>query len=533
MDKKTLLLYVLFGLLVVGVLFKYSPACVEVPGRDSGLFLYAGDRVLNGGVPYLGFWDHKPPLIYFIDAFGLLVGGGSIWGVWLLEFVAVYSAALVGFVLMRPAFGVLPAFLATVTWVLSISLVLTGGNFTEEFALPLLFAALYLFWRSVEQGSCGWRGFLIGALSAVCLLLKPNMVSIPLSIVIVLLVTGVLSRRWRRTAVDLSLVLAGGAVVILVGVVYLAANNALGAFVDQVIGYNLVYPAASLRSKAESVLAGLYLLSGSGISVIAAAAWVAGIVLVWRRSRKVEGMKPLLYVALIGLPIELLLCAIPGRRFGHYYVAWLPLLALLVAFFTYGVMATWSDHRRVFEIGKVVVTRVGICLFALLIAMSMLPLLSASHQTASCIAGRGEEGELATWSQSAEYITEHTVESDYVLVWGAETVVNFLAHRQAPTRYVYQWPLYHPRYANEDITNEFLGDIMLNKPALIVDTSPTSTPVPPLDSIARQEWAYDHPYLPEMDEVFEYIASNYRFVGAVGPGQWLVYRYTGEDAADR
>ncbi len=96
-DKWTVLLYVAMGLLVAVVLVQYAPACAKVPGRDAGVFLYIGDRILNGGIPYLDVWDHKPPVIYFINAFGLLVGGGSVWGVWLLEFVALYSAALVWF----------------------------------------------------------------------------------------------------------------------------------------------------------------------------------------------------------------------------------------------------------------------------------------------------------------------------------------------------------------------------------------------------------------------------------------------------
>ena len=531
-DKKTVLLYVAMGLFVAVVLIQYAPVCAEVPGRDAGVFLYIGDQILNGGVPYLDVWDHKPPVIYFINAFGLLVGGGSVWGVWLLEFVAVYSAALVGFVLMRRAFGVLPASVATVVWVLSIVILQSYGNHTEEFALPLIFAVLYLFWEAEKRGSYRWRGLLIGALAAVSFLLKPNIISVPLSIGILMLIAFG-SRHRRSAAVNLSTVVVGAAFVLAAAVAYLAANSALGAFVEQVVGYNLVYPTTTLYSKLDSLFVGLSTLSWSGMSVIGLAAWVAGVLLVWRRREDVEAVKPLLHVCLIALPLEFLITAIPGRPYTHYFFTSLPILAVLVAFFGRYLTAAVVPAAKAFQVGRVRVTLAGLWLLALLAAMSLIPAAGIGYLTARCVSEAcGGEGYYDTWSEAAEYVAKHTAESDYVLVWGAETAVNFLAHRQAPTRYVYQWPLYHPRYANEAMASEFLGDIRSSKPALIVDTSPTSQPVPPLDSVAREGWAYAHPSLPEMDEVFEYIASNYSLVATVGPDQWLVYRYTGEEAAD-
>src|SRR5215470_11276925 len=70
-----------------------SPWLRPVLGRDSGVFLYAGSRILAGQVPYRDVWDHKGPLIYYIDALGLLIGHGSRWGVWLLEVGALGAGA--------------------------------------------------------------------------------------------------------------------------------------------------------------------------------------------------------------------------------------------------------------------------------------------------------------------------------------------------------------------------------------------------------------------------------------------------------
>ena len=66
----------------------------RLPGRDNGVFLYGGQQILLGKIPYLDFWDHKGPLIHYINALGLYLGNGYRWGVWGIEFIFL---ALTGF----------------------------------------------------------------------------------------------------------------------------------------------------------------------------------------------------------------------------------------------------------------------------------------------------------------------------------------------------------------------------------------------------------------------------------------------------
>ncbi len=69
----SILLVVLAAVVLVPSILTYR----RVPGGDSGVFLYAGWQILDGQIPYLDVWDHKPPGILYIDALGLLIGGGS------------------------------------------------------------------------------------------------------------------------------------------------------------------------------------------------------------------------------------------------------------------------------------------------------------------------------------------------------------------------------------------------------------------------------------------------------------------------
>ena len=73
----------LFFLLAAGILLTllYCPP-VDIPLDDKEVFRYGGWVMYKGGVPYRDFFDHKPPLIYFLNFFGLWIGS---WGLWLID----------------------------------------------------------------------------------------------------------------------------------------------------------------------------------------------------------------------------------------------------------------------------------------------------------------------------------------------------------------------------------------------------------------------------------------------------------------
>ena len=40
------------------------PSLVQPMGADQGLYAYAGERILTGGLPYRDAWDQKPPAVH-------------------------------------------------------------------------------------------------------------------------------------------------------------------------------------------------------------------------------------------------------------------------------------------------------------------------------------------------------------------------------------------------------------------------------------------------------------------------------------
>jgi hypothetical protein len=116
-----------------------------------------------------------------------------------------------------------------------------------------------------------------------------------------------------------------------------------------------------------------------------------------------------------------------------------------------------------------------------------------------------------------DYVTKNTKESDQVLLIGAESVVNFLARREAPTRYVYQYPL--ALLGRRPMFEEYFNQILENKPTLIIDTrgrprlgDKLYTPLQKRSQIVR--------------DGVKYLGEHYQQVAQFD--HWFVYRYIGD-----
>jgi hypothetical protein len=527
--KQFVLAGILLGFLalwITAVLLPRSPLQQRVPTRDSDVFLYLGQQILEGQVPYRDVWDHKGPGVYYLNALGLWLGGGSRWGVWWLQWLSLAGAALLGYAALSQAFGHRPAVFASLAWLASLGFVLGGGNFTEEYALLFQFAAVYLFWKSQKSSRPFGYVFMIGVTLAAVFWLKLNMIGVQLSITVVAVASLLFSPHRRQALTWITALLAGVMAVTIPLLGYFAWSGALNEFVDAVFRYNIIYATSTLEDKAKSALGGLQILAQSGIAFAAVTAWIIGGLALFSRPRQTQAHTSLLHVALVGLPVELLLASAPGRAYNHYYLTWLPIFAILTARLAFDFWNAFAPAETTFLQRKIELKTVWSA--ALLIAIA----LPAQKETLNSMVKLSQTNGSAT-PAVVKRIWKYTDPDDYLLMWGAETSYNFLADRRAPSRFVYQYPLYTCGYVTDAMIAEFLDDIARRKP-LIIDTSATNDYIPPLDADARKKWdnqafageATENCGLsPRMADVFAFIDTYYRVAEVIQSRQWVIYRH--------
>lgn len=501
-------LVVFLSLIAAWALFGTILANRGYPRRDSGIFLYVAQSILEGHIPYRDVWgDNKPPGIFYIDALGLFLGRGSIIGLWLVEFASLCVSIVLAVKTLTRALGLTAAFFGSIAWLIGLMLLFTTQNInlTEEYALPFQFAAFWLFLTCEEKGYRGRRGLALGALGSIAFLIRQNLVGVYVAIGVYLIVTRA-RHRTKRLLVDCMWIFAGAVSVIGLVFAYFAANSALGDLIDVAFRYNLTYTSAPIQQRLTAIMAGFDWLSRSGLGVIAIAAWVAGLAYVATNQHLRDDSRRLVALAVIAFPIELALAGTSIRSYGHYYEAWLPVIAVLAGFFARGALSqewrqsAWkADSRAIiwqaaFVVGIVVMPAYGMLLKTLPVDRGV-PIIASA----------------------ATYVKESTRPGDYVLVWGADPGINYLSERRSPSKFVHQYPLLTPAYVTPEMVRRFMSDLESRPPTLIIDTSPVNADIPPLDEGKRAQegwtrWGQNGVYglTPGMNDVMAYLSQNYQ-----------------------
>jgi 4-amino-4-deoxy-L-arabinose transferase-like glycosyltransferase len=495
----------LVALLGAGIaLYPANPAVSTLPSRDSGVFLYAGWRMLNGGVPYLSVWDHKPPLIYFVDALGLLRGGNSLWGVWILQLIFISASIYLIHRALQEAFGDMAALAGAAILTSGLLSVLEQGNVTEEYALVSQAACFALLARAGRARYPLRVTFLMGLAAGLAFNFKQTTIGVWIAYGILLLIMRAAEGKLSSLVKDYAYLLGGWLIPTVALAGFLAIRHALGDFWDQAYLYNFTYVSkdVGLAHFVPVFIKGFAFLQQGWVLYFSVLGWLAGLGYAWLNRRDfIQTAPPLLLLALLAFPIEIGLLFVSGRSILHYYLTPLPVMAALSGLLIFAVPALAA--RLPASVARFQRPLAGAMLAAVLLAQ--IPQAQAYPRFLRELGANPDAAVI-------EYIRQHSTEGDTVLILGAESAVNFLAQRPAPTRYVYQYPLY--LLARRPMVEEFFADILRNKPALIIDT--------------RGQWGEKlYPSMQRRSEAVraavDYLSRTYRPVATFG--EWVVYQY--------
>ena len=227
------------------VLIPYSPAFNKIPERDSSVFIYSASQILQGNTLYLNLWDHKTPAIHFLDAVGLAMSNGSIWGIWVIELISLFITGVLLFYLIKETFSDKVAFLSTPFFYIILFKLLEGGNLTEEYILPLLVVAYILLFKALKSPSrIVYYGFFLGMIFGLCFLFRQNGIGLFISIFV--FAPFVFKNVGTGTKVkSLIIFFIGLAIPILAVILYFYFQNALNSLYQATIVYNFTYSGTS------------------------------------------------------------------------------------------------------------------------------------------------------------------------------------------------------------------------------------------------------------------------------------------------
>lgn len=510
MTKIRLALPYLFLLLLTAVVLDLANPLFDKPSRDGGFFLYAGGQILDGKIPYRDFWDSKGPAIFYINALGLWLGGGSRWGVWFVEFFCIFGTLAFLYYILSKHWGIGAALFGSTLAGLALRAALGYGNYTEEYALLFNAAGLILFISMVDKKNDYWRYIWVGALFGLSFTFRANNIGGLFAILLSVFLFYGFKQNFAEMLRIVLAALAGFVLPLLLWTLYFALLRAAGDMIYASLIFNFSYSAAKDREWLD-LFGGLGRYGMGWVGWFTLFAWLA---LVFRAlasfvQRNLSIFETLL---LLWFPIEILLSNLSGRNFTHYYISWVLAVAVYSAFvfaefwqlaFKVPALDGWSENA-------------GAAAAVILIAALFVVSPSSWERYGNIL--RADEKEYI--DPVSAYIRDNSKTDDLLLTWYPEMRVNFTAGRASPVKYVY-YPLFLEGSLTDEIESSYLADLTSHHPALILDCSREVDAIPSLDPAAREE-QYATPGLkrkmyipPKMDEVFEFVEQNYQLENTI------------------
>jgi hypothetical protein len=280
MKNKTILLnatclLILLALVILSALFFY-PYAMEVPHRDSGIYLYLGRELLDGKTIYSQVWEHKPPFIFYINALGLFLGSGSGWGVWGVEVALLTITVFLSYLLLRQKFHPIASLLITAAAYLA-AFQYMSGNFTEEYALVFSAATIFIFLSPHIKTHQLRHYFIIGILSGILFNIKQTYIDITIAIGLLLLVELIIDKQWRNFSRMVSIGV-GFLIPNLIVFLIMLINNAVRDWWNAAFVYNFAYSDIGPVERIKALIDIFQVNSQYPFFVFAFVAWIGALI---------------------------------------------------------------------------------------------------------------------------------------------------------------------------------------------------------------------------------------------------------------
>ena len=436
-------------------------------GPDQAVFCVVGQRLLQGEILYRDVWDNKPPGIYYLYALIVKVFGPVMWSVGLVDILWLLVISCCIFWFARRYLGTAPAVLAMLfnAWRHCRQGYLHAGQ-AETFMMVLVFAAYGLLVPGDSKDPLArpntpknWAEYLAplvaGLVLGTAFWLKYSVVAfLPFLLLVPFLDFGEWDRgssrlrmkiAWRDWFVRASIVTLGFVLVIVAVMACFgfsggwpamreAQFEVLPRYGATAFEWNYLYLVQSLR-RTQSYL-------GFWTEVVA----ILTLLIAWRR-RELRVAAPILLLALAGF----ISTAMQGRFIPYYFETCYPFFAMFWGYVGVTIYECFVWIGRFCQQQQWAVARnLSWVVFACLV-LSLFPEES--------VRAVQQYKFLADWWRNPElsyrvyyyqlpheklsdqlgvinFIKENSSPDDEVYVWGFAPMINFLAQRRSPSRFV-------------------------------------------------------------------------------------------------
>ncbi|MFH1361309.1 MAG: glycosyltransferase family 39 protein, partial [bacterium] len=443
-------------IVVVYILLRIN--IVGIPlDRDEGLFAYAGQVILRGGLPYLDVLEMKPPLVFYLNALALRVFPPTPTGIHLFlhiyNFLTLIVLFFVGKIFMKSrAAGLWTAFIYAIFSSLPS---IQGFTASTEMFLLLPISLSFLFILLVIDRDKGFFSFLSGVSGALAFWIRPTGALILFVLFIFLLLSQAKFSLKRKIELKhLAIWLLGFLLISLIIVGYFIARNLFYEFVFWCFVYPYYY--------------------GKGANI-----WAYFFIILKRLGWLLEGNLILFLLLFFGLVVAVLkknnsgyflfgflffslLAVVPGFAYPHYFAQLAPAIALSGAFALVAIidLIKTKKSRLFFSF-----------LFALVIFMNPILVHFDYYFKLSADEISRYFFHAQPFPESVplgQFIAEQTTKNDKVFIFGAEPQILVYADRESVSPFASGCPFVSDAPLYEVFYQKVWRDVSLTPPKYFV-----------------------------------------------------------------
>lgn len=461
--------------------------------RDQGIYSYVAWCWLGEWWPYQYAFEHKGPWLYLTYAIFLKLSKGAAFGPNLADLLARLSTLFLLFILGKKLFP--PWKALAVSAVASIPLLAVFSSCwwndqAETFMMPIAALSALLAFSAANDDprpkSLG-LGFAAGLALSQMLMFKLSGFWLVIGLVFFF---AFFAKARMKT---ISACLIGLAAGLAVWIFYFWVRGIGGEFFEQVILFNWFHLQGHRASPAELLKTSsraLWLIFGPALIILA-----AGLARAFRARR--EPVSGLVLIWFAAAALELLSQA---RFFLYHFLGLISPCALLIVMGASGGKGKQGKAWRWLGASLIIIWAFT--------SLKFYCLTQKHYQTANYLSGklskeqyyarfqepaRGPRKDFNAYADLvvANWIRERTTGDDYVLVFGYEPLINYLAARRSPSRFHSKYPLdFEPktnlaRRRQKQWRDTFLSELNTRKPRLVVLVHNDINALEPLDSYSQ------------------------------------------------
>lgn len=296
-----------------------SPIYPYYNNSDSAIFMLIGKGITEGKLCYVDMFDHKGPILFFIEALGWKIGGRT--GIWIIECVAMTASAfaIVGICKELKSKSTVPLIASAAVLFFTFS----HGNLSEDYSLPFIYISLYFavrYYMSKAERHSPWYGLFYGVSFGVIAFIRINNALIVCSLILCIAVDLLVKKQYKNLFANIIAGVVGIAIIAVPIFAYFYAHSALYDMLYATFLYNLIYAEdsshAAILSSRFPMFVALY-----------APLLFAIVVFVMRRKHMPKSMFMALMVT-TELTLAMLLYA---NIYEHYFTLAIPVFSIAVA----------------------------------------------------------------------------------------------------------------------------------------------------------------------------------------------------------